>query len=80
MLAFRSGIRLGDGEQATECLAQDSFGGGRLGRPLRSRCGGTRLRHGLEGAALVRCVALDRLDEVRDQVAAPLELHLDLGP
>ncbi len=26
------------------------------------------------------CIALDGLDQVRDQVATPLELHLDLRP
>ena len=38
------------------------------------------LRDGLERLALVRGVALDRLDQVRDQVPAPLQLHLDLRP
>src|SRR5690606_36162486 len=35
--------------------------------------------HGLEGLALVPHVALDGLDEVRDQVGAPRELHVDAG-
>jgi len=37
------------------------------------------LDHGLEGLPLVRHVALDGLDQVRDQVATALELDLDLG-
>ena len=28
----------------------------------------------------MRCIALDRLDEVRDQVTAAFQLHLDLRP
>ena len=46
-------------------------------RPLGVRA---RLGDRLEGAALVLGVALDGLDEVLDEVPAPLELHLDLGP
>ena len=41
---------------------------------------GTCLRDGLEGLALVRRVALDALDEVRNEVPAALELDLDLRP
>ena len=47
---------------------------------LRLLRAGARLGHGLERPALVRRVALHRLDEVRDEVPAPLELHLDLRP
>ena len=74
------GVGLRDREEPSERLAEDAFGRRGLGRALRAcRCC-ARLGDGLERAALVGGVALDRLDEVRDQVAAPLELHLDLGP
>ena len=43
-------------------------------------CGRARPRHGLERLALVGGVALDGLDEVRDQVVAAPELHVDLRP
>ena len=39
-----------------------------------------RLDHRLQRPPFVRRIAADRLDEVRDQVVAPLELHIDLGP
>ena len=39
-----------------------------------------RLRHLLEDAALVRRIAAHRLDEVRDEVAAALELDVDVRP
>ena len=80
MLAFRSGYASATANSRPSAWLEDSLGGGGLGRPLRARRGGARLGDGLEGAALVRRIALDRLDEVRDQVVAPLELHLDLGP
>src|SRR5512145_1998644 len=80
LVRLQLGIRLGDGEEAAERRAQDALGL----RGLRGRLGllraGARLRHVLEGLALVRCVALDRLDEVWDEVPAPLKLHLDLRP
>ena len=48
--------------------------------PLRALRVRARLGDGLERAALVLGVAPHRLDEVRDQVPAPLQLHLDLRP
>ena len=41
---------------------------------------GTRIGNRLKNVALVRCVTLHRLDEIRNQVVAPLQLVLDLGP
>jgi len=38
------------------------------------------LHDAFERLALVRRVALDRLDEVRDQIVPAFELHLDLRP
>ncbi len=44
-------------------------------------CGArSRLRHLLEDAALVGRVSAHRLDEVRDEVAATLELDVDVRP
>src|SRR5690606_10201765 len=52
----------------------------RLGR-VRSLDGGVAgPDHGVEGLALVGRVPLHRLDEVRDQVEASLQLDVDLGP
>ncbi len=73
-------IGLGDREEAAERRAEDPFRGRGLGGPLRPLGVRARLGHGLERAALVLRVAAHRLDEVRDQVPAPLELHLDLRP
>ena len=38
------------------------------------------LRPAFERARLVRGIALDRLDEVRDEVETALQLHVDLRP
>ena len=73
-------VRLGDREQPAERLAQEAFGLRRLGGVLRALRRGARLRDRLERAALVRRVALDGLDEVRDQVAPPPQLDVDLRP
>ena len=80
LVRLELGIGLGDGEEPAERGAEDALGLGGLARCLRLLRTRTRLRHGLEGLALVRRVALHGLDEVRDQVPAPLELHLDLRP
>ena len=34
----------------------------------------------VEGLALVSRVAANSLDQVRDQIGAPLQLHVDVGP
>ena len=74
------GVGLADGDQPPERRGQDVL------RPrllLDPACG---LRRGagdgdrLERLALVRRVALDGLDEVRNQVVSPSELDVDLGP
>ena len=73
-------IRLGDGEEPSQRLAQDSLGLRGLGRALRVLGSGTRLRDGLERLALVGRIPLDALDEVGDEIPAALELNLDLRP
>src|SRR5947207_1726693 len=50
-----------------------------LRRLRRDRCA-TRAGHGVERRPLVGRVALDRLDEVRHEVGAPLELDVDVRP
>jgi hypothetical protein len=73
-------VRLGDGEESSERLTEQPFSLGRLRRRLRPLRGGAGLCDVLERLALVRRVALDRLDEVRDQVPPALQLDLDLRP
>ena len=41
-------------------------------------CAELRLDHGFQRFALVLHVGLGRFDQVRDQVVAPLQLHVDL--
>ena len=79
-LARSSGIVLRDREEPADRGREDVLGLGLLlDRPglLRARPG---LRDLLERRALVLRVALDRLDEVRDQVVAAAELDVDLRP
>ena len=78
-------VGLGDGEQAAERSAQLALGLGDLSRRrgaagLRAHGVGARLRDGLEDLALVRRIALDGLDQVRDQVVPALELDVDPAP
>src|SRR5438552_12873019 len=49
-------------------------------RRLRGDRGAARTGHGLERGPLVGGVALHRLDEVRHEVGAPLELDVDVRP
>ena len=53
---------------------------GRVAGGARRDRAGARVGHRLEGAALVSHVALHRVDQVRDQVVAPLQLDVDLRP
>ncbi len=73
-------VRLGHGEEASERLTEQPFRLRRLARRLCLLRGRAGLGDVLEGLALVRGVALDGLDEVRDQVPPPLQLDLDLRP
>ena len=76
------GVLLGDDHQPPDRRAQGGLGAGLLRRGVavgRDR-GAARPGHVLEGLLLVLCVALDRLDQVRDQVVAALQRGLDLGP
>src|ERR1035437_10599740 len=72
-------IGLGQRDQLAERAAQLVFGGGDLSRSLRGHRGVAGLRHVVERAALVRGVALHGLEQIRDQIVALLELHVDLG-
>ena len=74
------GVRLGDGEDRLQRLLHVVLGRARLGRALRRQRLGAGLGDVLEDRLLVRRVALDRLDEVRDQVGTTLELHRDVAP
>ena len=73
-------VGLSDREQASDRSRQHVLGLRLLGDALRLLRRGPRLRDLVEGAALVGRVALHRLDEVRDQVVAPPQLDVDLGP
>src|ERR1039458_5580563 len=72
-------IGLGQRDQPAERAAQLVFGGRYLRRSLRRHRGVASLDHVVERAALVRGVALHGLDQIRDQIVALLELHVDVG-
>src|SRR6201999_4205865 len=55
------------------------LGGRDLRGSLRRDRGGARLDDVVERAALMRRIALHRLDQVRNQIVALLELHVDIG-
>src|ERR1700716_3541883 len=76
-LQVRIGLRQRD--QPAERAAQLVLGGGDLTRSLRRHRAVAGLYHVVERAALVRGVALHGLDQVRNQVVALLELHVDVG-
>ena len=73
-------VLLGDDAQAAERLAQHALRLARLRRTGRLHGRGASLRDLLEGLALVGRVALDRLDQVRDQVVPALQLDVDPRP
>ena len=68
------------GEQRLERVGQHVVGLGRLGRALGLHHRGPGLGDALEHALLVGGVALDRLDQVGDEVDPALELDVDLVP
>src|SRR5437762_9809544 len=73
-------VRLGEREELAQGGGQRVLRlGTRIGR-LRGHGGAPRAHDRVERAALVGGVALDRLDQVRDQVRAALELHVDVRP
>ena len=73
-------IGLGDGDQPVQRAAELLVRLRRRGRARRLLGCRTGLRHLLEGLALVRGVALHRLDQVRDEVVPPPELDVDVRP
>src|SRR5205085_4615783 len=75
---LRVGLR--DGEEAPERRGQPALRRRLLLDRLRLLGRRPRLGDAVEGGALVPGIALHRLDEVRDQVVAALQLHLDLRP
>ena len=81
LVGLEVGVGLDDREQAAERLAEHVLALGLLGRRL-ARChrGRAGLDDVLERAPLVGGVALDRLDQVADQVVPAGELDVDLAP
>ena len=80
LVRLQLGVGLGDREQAAERLAQHPLRRSGRRRALRRHRRGARLGDRVERPALVGRVPLHRLDEVRDQVVPPLQLHVDLRP
>ena len=72
------GIGLAQSDETPERAGERALGGGLLGRAARSQRRVAGLDHGLERRALMAGIALHRLDEVRDEVVALLELHVDV--
>lgn len=77
-LEIRVGLR--DCEQAFQRIREHVFG-------LRLVRSGTRLHssstgrgHFFKHAGFVRSIAFDRIDEIRNQIIAALELHVDIAP
>ena len=67
--------RLRDHE-TLDSIRVGGIGRGRLRRRCRDVAG---LDHGFKRFALVLQVALGDLDQIRDEVVAALQLHIDLG-
>jgi hypothetical protein len=80
LVRLELGVGLGDGEQPAQGSGHHVGGLGGLVDRLRRGHGGARLADVVEDLLLVGRVALDRLDQVGDQVGAALELHVDLAP
>ena len=71
----------GDGESAQRVgelrFRRRAFGGSGI---LRRDCARTGLSHRVECLAFVRGVALNRVDEIGNEISAPFELHVDVRP
>jgi hypothetical protein len=72
-------IGLGHREQLAQCAGQHVLGLDPLVHGAGVGDGGAGVSHRLERAALVRGIALHRLDQVGDEVAALLQLHVDVS-
>ncbi len=73
-------IRFGYGKDAFQRFLHHVLGFTRFGGALGAQRGGTRLGDTLKHFPLVGGVALDGVDEVRDEVRAALELDGDVAP
>ena len=90
LVCLQVGVGLGEGEEPAQGAAQHPLGAGQAGdgagvpgvrgATLEASHGGvTGLDDCVEGFLLVLHVALDRLDQVGDEVVPALQLDLDLG-
>jgi len=80
LVRLQIGIGFGDGHQSREGAAQFAFGFYFVGRDGDAGGFGAGVDDGLQGSFLVGGVAFDRVDEVRNEVVAALELHVNLRP
>ena len=82
LVGLEVGVVLDHREQRTQALGQGVLGLCLGGRTLGAGGHGGRagVGHLRQGVLLELHVALDRLDQVGDQVVPPLELHVDLAP
>ena len=81
LVGLELGIVLDDGEQGAQGSGQHVLGLGLFGRSLGARRNGVGPRFGDLGQDILLevHVALDRVDEVRDEIVPALQLDLDLG-
>ena len=85
LVGLEVGVVLDEGEQLAQGAGQEVLGLGGLSGVGRARLlggdgGGPSLDDPRQGLLLEVHVALDGVDEVRDQVVPALELHADLVP
>ena len=73
-------IGLGDGDQPAERARERLVGRRLAGDVAGAHAGRALLGDLLEDALLMRRIALHRLDEIGDEVGAPLQLHVDAAP
>ncbi len=73
-------VGFGEREQAFQRAGQHVFGLGLVGRAGGAHGAIAGVDDGFKSAFLVAGVALDGLDEVGDEVVAPLELDVDVSP
>jgi len=79
-IRFQVGITFGNREERLERAREHIFRFRVLRDGLRTHRFGARLGHLLQCARFMGSVAFYRLDKIRNEVVAPLELYINIGP
>src|SRR5262245_8747927 len=80
LVGLQPRVRLGDGKEVPEGIGELTLRAAARFRGLGAHRRPPRLHDVLEGSALVVRISPHALDEIRNEIGAPLELHVDVRP